>query len=309
MKINKIKKSTKLISVLMPVYNAENYVEEAIRSILVQSYNNFEFLILDDFSSDKTLKIIKNYIKLDKRIKLFTNKKNIGLTKSLIKLIKFSKGSYIARMDSDDISHPERFRQQLEYFKKNPSLILIGTNGNKINKDGKVYSDLKLKELSQKQLKKKLIFNNYFIHSSLMFKKKFYLKVGGYRGFFKYAQDYDLLCRMSKVGEMFNSNKKLINVRYHNNSLSFIKKKKQNLYAIVASCCYANPNLPLKDNVQKTLFSINKIFSLKKHFNCLRYLYSKFLPRNLRLKFFQLSFNEKIYILKDPKFFLIKSIF
>ena len=105
-----------MISVIMSAYNSEKHISNSIESILGQSYQNFEFLIMDDGSTDNTGKIINSYRKTDNRIKLFNNKSNIGLTKSLNFLINQAQGEYLARQDSDDVSNSKRFELQLNYM-------------------------------------------------------------------------------------------------------------------------------------------------------------------------------------------------
>lgn len=295
------------ISVLMSVYNSDEYISYSIKSILEQSYKKFEFLIIDDGSKDDSLKIIKKYSKKDQRIKIIINKKNIGLTKSLNKLAKIAKGNFIARMDADDISHAERFKEQINWFRKNPKKILLGTSGIKIDEKGNIIKSLNLKSLSHKKILKKLTFNNLYLHSSTMFKKSLFFKVGGYRNFFKYAQDYDLWCRMSKYGLVGNLNKELVSIRFHSKSLSYKKKKLQSFYAIIASCLNYDNDLNLNSFNKKNFFNqMTKRKSLFKHFRCLRFLYSNDLPKKYSINFFSLTNVEKLYLLIDIKFLIIK---
>ena len=115
------------ISVIMSVYNTnKSFLAEAIESILNQTYPNFEFIIIDDNSTDGSLSIIEQYMSKDDRIVLIKNKTNIGLTKSLNKGLKLAKGQYIARMDADDVSLPDRFKQQIEYMENNSHVTVIG---------------------------------------------------------------------------------------------------------------------------------------------------------------------------------------
>ena len=295
------------ISVLMPVYNGEKYIFYSIKSILDQSYKNFEFLIANDGSKDETLKIIKEFKKKDKRIKIINNNKNIGLTKSLNKLAKIAKGNFIARMDVDDISHKERFREQIDWFKDNPKKILLGTSGMKIDKSGNYIKSLNLRSLNHKKIRKKLTFNNFYLHSSVMFKKSFFIKIGGYRNFFTYAQDYDLWCRMSQYGLIGNLKKELVSIRFHSNSISYKKRKKQSFYAIVASCLNYDKKLSLNSFSKKNfLHKITKEKHLTQHFKCLRYLYSDDLPKKFTINFFSLTNSEKLYLFRDIKFLIIK---
>ena len=214
------------ISVLMSIYNGEKYIFYSIKSILDQSYKNFEFLIANDCSKDNSLKIIKKFKNKDKRIKIINNKKNIGLTKSLNKLSKIAKGTFLARMDVDDLSHKDRFQEQINWFQNNPRKILLGTSGFKIDESGNIIKNLNFSSSNHKKIIKKFTFNNFFLHSSTMFKKKNFLDVKGYRNFFIYAQDYDLWCRMSKLGLIGNLNKRLVSIRFHSKSISSLQKKK-----------------------------------------------------------------------------------
>ena len=126
-----------LISVVMSNYNTPiNYLKESIDSVLNQTYSNFEFIIIDDGSTDDSLKFIKSYD--DPRIKLIVNEENIGLTKSLNKGLKAAQGEFIARMDSDDICYPERFEKQIEYMRKHPDTTVCGTWPNILDENGNI---------------------------------------------------------------------------------------------------------------------------------------------------------------------------
>ncbi len=118
-------KNTHPLAVLMPVYNAEKFLDESISSILTQTYRNFEFLILDDASTDNSLEIIKNYAKKDKRISVLTNRKNQGEAKCRNILLKNCKTEFIAWMDADDISLPERLQIQIDFLNQNPNIDIV----------------------------------------------------------------------------------------------------------------------------------------------------------------------------------------
>ena len=152
----------KKISVLMSAFNDEINVESSILSVLNQTYDNFEFLIMDDFSSDSTKKIIKKYKVKDKRIKIFENSKNIGLTKSLNKLLKEARGDLIARQDSDDLSLTQRFEKQIEEIY---SKDIIGCGTRAIVKDS-----LRVTPNKSYFIPKKIVMNlkNPFVHGSIM---------------------------------------------------------------------------------------------------------------------------------------------
>src|SRR3989339_623001 len=154
------------ISVIMSAYNAEKYLAEAIESILAQTFKNFEFIIIDDGSKDDTLRIINEYARKDRRIKVYHNKKNIGCVgfiRNLNKGIKLAKGKYLARMDADDISLPDRFRIQHDFLEKNQDTFLIGTGVIDIYANGEEFK--KTKGISGNEiLKKKLLEKNCMVH-------------------------------------------------------------------------------------------------------------------------------------------------
>tara|TARA_B100001564_G_scaffold360007_1_gene384688 strand:- start:1033 stop:1704 length:672 start_codon:yes stop_codon:yes gene_type:complete len=171
----------------MSAYNDENSVKLAIDSILNQNYQDFEFLIMDDFSTDNTFEICKDYSKLDERIIVYRNDTNLGLTKSLNKLLEFAKRDYIARQDSDDISLSERFNKQINFISENR---LDGSTTRAI-----VKNSLKVTPNKSFYFPKKLIMKikNPFIHGSLMLSRNSLESIGGYNEKFYYAQDYKLL--------------------------------------------------------------------------------------------------------------------
>src|SRR3989339_1795602 len=119
-------KSNPTISVVMPVYNSAKYLSSSIESILNQTFSNFELIIIDDGSTDSTSQIIKKYIKLDKRIITVKNKTNLGICNSLNTGLRLAKGKYIARMDGDDWSYPERLFKQIFFMESHPKTVICG---------------------------------------------------------------------------------------------------------------------------------------------------------------------------------------
>jgi len=175
------------VSVIMSVYNNEADVSDSIESIINQTYKNIELLIVDDGSKDSTLKICKEYAKQYKNIKLYENKTNIGLTKSLNKLINFTTGEYIARQDADDISNLTRIEKQLKFLNAN-NIDACCTRANIMNTK-KIIPGLSF------YLPIKMIINikNPFIHGTLLIKKSTLNKLGNYDERFIYSQDYRLM--------------------------------------------------------------------------------------------------------------------
>lgn len=187
-----------LVSVVMSVFNGEKYVADAIESILNQTYKNWELIIINDGSTDKTDEIIQKYH--DTRI-FYVSQKNMGLTKSLNKGILMSKGEYIARLDADDRAFPERIEKQVDYFSKKPKLLVLGTSYYKFDAQTMVGSVVKtpLNDLGcRKRLK---LGASPFMHSSVMFKKQIDGKIVLYDENFKEAQDIRLWITLLSKGE------------------------------------------------------------------------------------------------------------
>ena len=206
------------ISVVMSAYNADAHIDTSIQSILKQSFKDFEFLIINDGSTDQTLNKIKKFAKVDSRITLI-NQENAVLTKSLIKAIGLSNGRYIARMDADDISSTNRLSLQLSYLRKYPNVEMIGSSVIIIDPSGRQLSKKKLPR-SDATIKKRLLYGNQFVHGSVIFSKDVYFSAGGYDENFLYSQDYDLWLRIAKISQCANLPDYLYYLRVHDHSIS-----------------------------------------------------------------------------------------
>ena len=217
------------ISVIMSIYNGEKYLKAAIESILAQTFTNFEFIIVNDGSTDSSLEIIQSYN--DERIKIINNEKNIGLTKSLNKTLKVARGEFIARQDADDVSLPNRFKGQMKYFEEHPEVALLGTSIYKIDeKGGIVGKGIALAKPGIKDLFK----GNQFNHGSVMFKKDVANDLGGYNELFGYVQDYELWLRIAKYYKVGNLTKILYKLRSHNENVGFTNREESALYHLLA---------------------------------------------------------------------------
>ena len=179
------------ISVIMSVYNAQSFLDKAVKSILNQSYSDFEFLIIDDCSDDDSKKILDLFALKDKRIKIFSNKKNLRLTKNLNKLIEMSTGEFIARMDADDISLSERFNEQIKHFENHPDVDIIGTFSENISNDGTITGERKV-PITHEEIVKLLPKLNPLSHPTVMFRTSKLKEIGGYDERFKTSQDFHL---------------------------------------------------------------------------------------------------------------------
>ena len=226
------------ISVLMSVYNSGDTLEDSISSILNQTFSDFEFLINDDCSTDNSLEIMKNYEKTDSRIVVFSNNRNLGLTKSLNKLLHNSNFNFIARQDSDDRSFPNRLETQMNTMGE---LNLDFCTTRAFNDGGNITPNLK------HHLPYKFMINyvNPFIHGSLLIKKQVLESIGGYDERFYYAQDYKLFKDLIK--ENFNFKVVSSPLYYLNtvNNISSNKKKEQYYYA----SCVKNNKVPKKNTI------------------------------------------------------------
>ena len=213
------------ISVIMSVYNGEKYLREAIESILNQTFTDFEFMIVNDGSTDNSLKIIKIYN--DERIGIINNEKNIGLTKSLNKALKQAKGEYIARQDADDVSLPNRFEMQVKYLESHPEVVLLGTSFYLIDETGEITE--KYVVLAKPTIKD-LIKENQFSHGSVVVKKEIVDKLGGYNELFRYSQDYELWLRIAECYEVRNLTQVLCKIRSHNENIRFMNWQEALIY-------------------------------------------------------------------------------
>jgi glycosyltransferase involved in cell wall biosynthesis len=214
---------TPKISVILPVYNCQEFVSEAVISILNQTFSNFELIIIDDCSTDKTLEIIKSFD--DSRIKIIEKPKNSGYTDSLNFGIDIAKGEYIARMDGDDISLPMRFEKQVAFLDHNQDVIMCGSDIAILSSDKPLY-----KYHSHEEILVDLCFQNAFCHPTVMIRKTALL-VNKYDKNFEPAEDYELWIRLSQIGKLANLNEVLLRYRVHENQISKSKnaiQKKHN---------------------------------------------------------------------------------
>lgn len=184
----------------MSVYNNAGTVSKSIDSILDQSFSDFEFIIIDDSSEDGTPDVINSYS--DSRIVFVKNKENLGLTKSLNKGIKIARGKYLARIDADDYSFPDRLKLQLGFFLSNPGYVLLGTSFNIIDSDNNILKKV-ISDQSPEKIYYDLLFQNMFAHSSVMFDIEKVKSIGSYQENYRFTQDYDLWLRLSTLGKIW----------------------------------------------------------------------------------------------------------
>ncbi len=205
------------ISVIMSVYNGDKYLREAVESILNQTYKDFEFIIINDGSTDDSLGILKNFQIEDSRIK-FVSRENKGLIESLNEGVKVAQGEYIVRIDADDVSLPERLQKQLKYVIDN-DLAVCGTWAEGIDENGDKIYNMDYPPVAGK-VRSFTLLHNPFIHPSVIFRKDVFEKVGGYRKFFKYIEDYELWTRIVFKYKTGNIPEALLKYRMHDGQIT-----------------------------------------------------------------------------------------
>lgn len=220
-----------MVSVVMSVYNEEQHVSQAMESILNQTFNDFEFIIVNDGSVDKTYEIIERYAEKDKRVRVINHEKREGQAKSLNDGIKIAKGKYIARMDADDISLPERLEKQVKFMGSHPEVGVLGTYYKEIDNSGKILPR-KQNPSTWEQIKKALFYYNPVCHPSVMMRKELILEVGGYDEKFSIGQDYDLFSRLISKTKIENLPEFLIIHRFPEEIFDSWKSKRGIIAAI-----------------------------------------------------------------------------
>lgn len=221
------------VSVIMAVYNGAPYLRQAMESILNQTFSNFEFIIVDDGSTDGTWDILTEYVNRDQRIVLVPNKENTGLTKSLNKGLELAKGEYVARQDADDVSLPERFEKQVALLDKHPEVVLVSCDIEVINSEGCPVKKHQ-RACDSDLVAWYLLFYNYVAgHSQVMFSQKSAMNLGGYSENYYCCQDYELWCRLIKVGKVVILPEVLLQQRIHTKSISAKKKLEQEAYTLI----------------------------------------------------------------------------
>lgn len=228
----------------MANYNCEKYLPESIESILNQSFKDLELIIIDDCSTDNSLKIIKNYGEKDKRIKIIKNKHNSGASQSRNNGLTLAEGEYIAILDSDDIALIDRLKIQYDFLTNNKSFFLVGGQAYNIDENSRIISKTHM-ETSREGIEKKLPYQNCFYHSSIMFRNEKIM----YRPNFMKIEDYDFFLRLLSLGKkMINLNKILLKYRIRKNSLSHLDDGSQDFFGSSAQEFYNQRVISGKDN-------------------------------------------------------------
>lgn len=266
---------TPLVSVLIPCYNCEKYVEEAVMSIIKQTYSNLEILVIDDGSTDNTKSILQKLTQKDSRIRYIKNEENLKLIKTLNKGLDLCNGKYIARMDADDISLPTRIEKQVDFFETHPEIGVVGTY---IQIFGVRKSVWKM-DTKDKYIRAHLFCNSSFAHPSVMMRTSI-LRDNHlyYNTDYPHAEDYKLWCDIAQYTKLANIPEVLLYYRINENQVSnkYNKEQKETAQRIreeYINNFLAERNVPIRFIAQNTINDIQKL----KHYIKERYILDKLL--------------------------------
>ena len=201
-----------VVSVLMPVYNAERFVAETVDSVLNQTFRDFEFVVINDGSTDRSLEILQGYAKRDARIRLIS-RPNTGYVVALNEGLDVARGEFVARIDADDLSDPKRLELQVARMRAEPELVALGTCAWAMDEHGNMLGDYS-NPLTHEQIEAEHLKGNSSIHHpSVMMRPGAVRKVGGYRKELMPCEDFDLWIRLGEVGRLANLPERLITKR------------------------------------------------------------------------------------------------
>jgi len=220
------------VSVVMSVYNAEAFLPQAIESILGQTLREFEFLVIDDGSTDKTSEILAEYVNRDGRMRVLRHE-NKGRAASLNIGIQLSKSPYVARMDADDISLPHRLKEQFEFMERHPAVGLLSGSYERINAEGQLLDTVRLLPRDE-EIRIAMFVNNPMCHPAAMIRREVAIACGGYRKVLLDADDYDLWLRMSERSQLANLEQPILQYRVHSKQASIVNSRHQMLCVLAA---------------------------------------------------------------------------
>lgn len=245
---------SELVSIILPVYNAGKYISEAIESIINQTYQNLQIIIIDDGSTDNSLEIINSF--KDKRINVIS-RKNMGLIFTLNEALQYAKGNYIARMDADDISRSDRIEKQVSFLKKNPNISIIGSYATIINESNHIIGYRKPAKHNF-SLKATCFLGSPFIHPSVMFNKKLINNELYYSDEFLHAEDYELWSRLATKDDIKFSTipEYLLMYRVLNTSISRTYSEKQKKMTLKVQKRYFIKQKNLNEFKETNVYSI-----------------------------------------------------
>lgn len=209
-----------LISVVMPVYNALPFLDESINSILEQTLSDFEFVILDDASTDGSVERLREWSRRDKRINLHESKQRLGLAGSSNAVVSKARTPIVARMDADDIAHPDRLKRQWEVIESRPDVVVVGTLFDGIDAAGR-----RVRPRDRWRVMRRSAYFP-FAHGSAMYRKEAFEAIGGYCEDFAAGEDQDFFFKMTIVGRVVTLPEVLYHYRYHSTNATLVNSAK-----------------------------------------------------------------------------------
>ena len=219
--------NTPRLSVIMPVYNARRYLSESVESILNQTFGDFEFIIVNDGSTDGSLEVLESFADRDSRILLIT-RPNGGYASALNEALGLAKGEFVARMDADDVSLPKRFEQQVKYLQEHPDCVVVGGSALLIDQEGDSISVSHLpcdhNTMDTHHINGHRI---QLFHPLVTMRREALVSIKGYRIDFEPAEDLDLFLRMAEMGKLANLDQVLLKYRHHDTNISLIRAQEQ----------------------------------------------------------------------------------
>lgn len=275
-----------LVSVLIPCYNCEEYVEEAVMSIIKQTYSNLEILVIDDGSTDNTKTILQRLAQKDSRIRYIKNEENLKLIKTLNKGLDLCNGKYIARMDADDISLLTRIEKQVNFLEKHPEIGIVGTYTKNFGVNNKTWE----MDTEDKYIRTHLFYNTCFAHPSVMIRTSV-LRDNHlyYDANYLHAEDYKLWCDIAQYTKLANIPEILLYYRINQNQISnkYSKEQKETAQRIreeYINNFLAERNVPIKFSAQTTIDDIRRLGS---------YIKEKYILKKILLAWYDSLSNKK----------------
>ncbi|HEY1341285.1 MAG TPA: glycosyltransferase [Bryobacteraceae bacterium] len=245
-------------SVLLPVYNAGGLLAETIESILSQVERDFEFLIIDDCSSDRSAEVIRGYAHSDSRIRAIFHERNAGLAETLNEGLREARAELVARIDQDDIALRDRLTTQLRFLRTRPELAVAGSFVYHMGRTP-AHDRLVLLPVDHEEIAAELERRNCIYHPSVMMRRAPILALGGYRGAFRNSEDYDLWLRVSRVHRLANIPVPLLRYRFSTGGMSLGKKWQQMFFTEMALLSYRHPEWSGPQLEAETAAAVGKI--------------------------------------------------
>lgn len=304
--------NTPLVSVLMPCYNVEKYVEDALSSIMKQSYTNLEIVVINDCSTDNTLSILESLAKQDARIRIISNDVNLKLIDTLNKGVELCTGEYIARMDADDISFPDRIAKQVAFLEENKDYDIVSTQFYTF-RVGTKKRNLYHNPEHFEDLKAYLLFRSGICHPAVMIRKSLFTDNQlSFEKEYLHVEDYALWVKAAYITKLANLPEPLLYYRIHDSQVSVINENKQieNKKAVFAIHCQ-KLGLPLTPEFLNVYLSVAEcvpiesseeyikkcesfIFTLIDKSRVNKYCSSEYLERLLSLHWLRLCANSQL---------------